>query len=270
MAAKLGGDRVQFFKGHIQDLALDLEALDRRLAEHPVNSAQDYQELETWQDRARHEHPLVADQSVDLVISNCVLNLVHQDQRQQLIQEIYRVLKPGGRVAISDIVADEPVPAQLQSNPELWSGCVSGAFQEEAFVQAFSEAGFRALCYDKWEAEPWQVIEDIEFRSVTLTAVKGEEVPCVDYGHAIIYRGPYAEVRDDEDHIYPRGARMAVCERTYHLLTEGPYGQDFIGIAPSQPGAGTPWCAPTGTRRAPSESKGASHSRRITKERGCC
>ncbi len=257
VAERIGGDRVRFLKGYIQDLALDLEAMERHLAEHPVRSAADYARLQDWQARQRREAPLIPDASVDLVISNCVLNLVRDEDKAQLVREIFRVLRPGGRVAISDIVSDEPVPARLKADPELWSGCVSGAFQEEAFLQAFEAAGFVAVRYERWQAEPWRVVEGIEFRSVTLTAVKPEGGECIDRGHAVIYRGPYKEVRDEEGHVYPRGARIAVCERTFRLLTDedGPYAGDFVGIAPMAEREPIPWCAPPGTRRPPAETK---------------
>ena len=134
MAAKLGGDRVRFVKARIQDLALDLEAVEEYLATRPVHSLSDLQDFESWQRKMRSADPLIPDASVDLVVSNCVLNLVRDQDKLQLIREIFRVLKPGGRVAISDIVCDEPVPAVLKEDPMLWSGCVSGAFQEEEML----------------------------------------------------------------------------------------------------------------------------------------
>ena len=269
MAEKIGGERVEFYKGHIQDLALDLHAMEEYLQQNPVNDINDLDRLHHWQQQQRKERPLIADNSVDLVISNCVLNLVDDQQKQQLLKEIYRVLKPGGRVAISDIVSDEAVPPHLKQDGELWSGCISGAFQEEEFIHAFRDTGFLAVAYDKWDARPWRVVENIEFRSVTLTAVKGTGEPCLDYGHAVIYRGPHAEVRDDEGHIYPRGVRIAVCQRSYELLTGGTYGEDFIGIPPASMREPLTFCAPAGTRRPPGESKGASHSSG-DKDSGCC
>jgi len=261
-AERIGGDRLRFVKGRIQDLALDLEALERRLAERPVRTADDLARLEDWQARQRREAPLVPDASVDLVVSNCVLNLVRDEDKERLVREIFRVLRPGGRVAISDIVSDEPVPAHLKADPELWSGCISGAFQEEAFLEAFERAGFVAVRYERWQAEPWRVVEGIEFRSVTLTAMKPLGGPCLDVGHAVVYRGPYKEVRDEEGHVYPRGARIAVCDRTFRTLTdpEGPYGGDFVGIAPAVEREPVPWCAPPGTRRPPAETKGGAHT----------
>ncbi len=269
MAEKLGGDRVRFVKGYIQDLALDLEAQGRWLADHPVRAHGDLAAFEAWRERQRRQRPLIADASVDLVISNCVLNLVDDAHKRQLVGEIFRVLKPGGRVAVSDIVSDEPVPAGLKADPALWSGCISGAFQEQEFLQAFADAGFLAVAYDQWDAAPWRVVEGIEFRSVILTAVKGAGTPCLDYGHAVIYRGPYAQVRDDEGHVFPRGERMAVCERTYRFLAEGPYRNDFIGIPPTAIREPAPWCAPPGTRRPAAETKGAVHAP-VCNAPGCC
>ncbi len=259
MAQKLGGDHMRFVKGQIHDLALDVEAMEHYLEQHPVRTVDDLAAFESWQAENRTWRPLIADNSVDLVISNCVLNLVPDDHKSTLAREIYRVLKPGGRLAIADIVSDEPVPPHLKRDPLLWSGCLSGAFQEQEFLRSFVEAGFIAAKIEKWKAGPWQVIEGIEFRSITLTAVKGDGQECLDYGHAVIYRGPYAEVRDEEGHIYPRSERIAVCARSYRLLTEGPYRDDFIGIAPAVLGEPTPWCAPPGTRRDPATTKGTRH-----------
>jgi SAM-dependent methyltransferase len=247
MAARLGEDRVRFVKGRIQDLAHDLEVSD--------------------DGRGRQ---LIADASVDLVISNCVLNLVAESDRRQMVSEIFRVLKPGGRVAISDIVSDEPVPEELKRDPRLWSGCISGAFTETDFIAAFRDAGFVAIALDKWESKPWQVVEGIEFRSLTLIAIKGHGRACVDFGHAVIYRGPFASVTDEEGHVFYRGERMAVCERTFRTLTsEAPYRDVFIGIPPATERPGVPWCAPGGTRRPVAESKGAAH-RTACDDGNCC
>lgn len=259
MAQRLGSDRVRFLKGHIQDLALDIAATEDYLRAHPAGTAAELAALQAFQNEQKSKRPLIPDASVDLVISNCVLNLVNETERAQMIREIFRVLKPGGRVAISDIVCDEPVPANMKQDPELWSGCVSGAFEERAFLEAFRAAGFLAVAYDKWDARPWKVIRGIEFRAVTLTAVKGDGAPGLDYGHAVIYRGPYAEVRDDEGHVFPRGERMAVCERTFRFFVEGPFKNDFIGITPAVPrDPPAAWCLPAGTRRPVAETKGGS------------
>ncbi|MDH5180826.1 MAG: methyltransferase domain-containing protein [Gammaproteobacteria bacterium] len=270
MQDKLGGQPVEFVKGYIQDLALDVAAMEAWLAENPVNSAAGMKAFQEWQARQKSEAPLIADNSIDLVVSNCVLNLVSDSEKRQLISEIHRVLKPGGRVAVSDIVADEWVPEHLKKDPSLWSGCISGAFQEHEFLQTFIDAGFLAVAYDKWDNTPWQVVEGIEFRSVTLTAVKGQPEACLDRGHAVIYRGPYASITDDEGHLFYRGERMAVCERSFKLLTSGVFKDDFIGIIPATLGEPVPMCAPAGTRRPVSETKSAQQISTSSGGSCCC
>jgi ubiquinone/menaquinone biosynthesis C-methylase UbiE len=177
VAEALGYANVQFCRARIQDLALDLDALDAWLAEHPVCSAADLVALEEMSGKLRHESTLIADASVDLVVSNCVLNLVRESDRGPLMEGIFRVLKVGGRIAISDIVSDERVPDDLKADPELWSGCVSGAFEESEFLHALEAAGFRGIAIDRREAEPFAVVEGIEFRSVTVTAHKADVGP---------------------------------------------------------------------------------------------
>jgi hypothetical protein len=93
------------------------------------------------------------------------------------MEGIFRALKVGGRIAISDIVSDERVPDDLKADPELWSGCVSGAFEESEFLHALEAAGFRGIAIDRREAEPFAVVEGIEFRSVTVTAHKADVGP---------------------------------------------------------------------------------------------
>jgi len=244
MAEKLGSDRVRFVKGQIQDLSHSLE--------NPDGS-----------------EPMIADDSVDLVLSNCALNLVNDSDKKQLVEEIFRVVKPGGRIAMSDIVADEAIPEHLKADPELWSGCISGSFLEDEFLESFKQAGFKAVKCDKWDAEPWQVVEGIEFRSVTITAIKDQDIACTDNGHAVIYKGPYAQTIDDEGHVFYRGKRMAVCERTYDFLLSGAYGDDFIGITPTQQLEPKKWCAPLGTLRPASETKGSAHNT-VNAGGSCC
>lgn len=269
MAGVLGGDRVEFHKGHIQDLALDVPAMESWLREHPVTDAASLTVFEDWKDEQRSSRPMIADNCIDLVISNCVLNLVNDGHKHQLMDEIFRVVKPGGRIAISDIVSDEPVPPRMKEDRQLWSGCISGAFTELEMLEGFRQAGFQAVNFDKWSADPWQVIEGIEFRSVTVTAIKGEVMGRLDKGHAVIYRGPFSFVRDDDGHEYPRGQRVAVCERTFRMLTgTAPYRDAFIGISPATEQEARPWCASPGTLRPVSETKGGIHA--TDKPGGCC
>ena len=231
---RLGYHNVEFRRGKIQDLKTNLELLDQHLKENPVRSVADLARLEEFESRMRREQPLIADESVDAIVSNCVLNLVRPEDKQQLFAEMYRVLKRGGRVAISDIVSDEPVPDHLARDPNLWSACVSGAFQEEDFLHAFEDAKFHGIQIEDFSSEAYQTVEGIEFRAVTVTAYKGKEGPCIERNQAVIYRGPWKQVVDDDGHTLERGARMAVCDKTFKLYSQPPYTGQFILVPPRQ------------------------------------
>ena len=233
VANRIGFANIEFRRGRIQDLALDVERLDAWLAGNPVKSVDDLARLEDEKARIGREEPLVATDSIDLVVSNCVLNLVRESDKDALIREIYRVLKRGGRIAISDIVSDEPVPEALKQDPKLWSGCVSGAFQELDLLERFAAAGFHGIAIDKWESTPFAVVDGIEFRSLTLTAWKGKEGPCMEASQAILYKGPWKQVVDDDGHTFERGVRTAVCAKTYRIMTSEPYAGETLGIEPA-------------------------------------
>jgi arsenite methyltransferase len=227
---RLGYQNVEFRRGKIQDLKTDLELVDQYLKENPVQSVADLVPLEECENQIRSKQPLIADESIDVIVSNCVLNLVRSEDKRGLFKEMYRVLKRGGRVAISDIVSDEPVPEHLAQDPILWSACVSGAFQEEELLRAFEEAKFHGIQIEEFSSKPYQTIEGIEFRAVTVTAYKGKEGPCIERNQAVIYRGPWKEVVDDDGHTLERGARIAVCDKTFRLYSQPPYVGQFIAI----------------------------------------
>lgn len=233
VARRIGFSNVQFHKGQIQDLSLDLDQLELQLRQHPIATSSDWLKAQEIAAELRRTSPLIADESVDVVVSNCVLNLVDAADRRQLFQEIYRVLKPGGRAVISDIVSDRDVPTTLQNNPELWSGCLSGAFRDDLFLAAFEQAGFTGLEILERQAEPWQVIDGIEFRSLTLRAHKlnanVQDTTC----QTVTYRGPWKSVQDDFGQTYLRGKRTSVNTGIAAVLQQSPFsGQMLIGNEP--------------------------------------
>ena len=80
------------------------------------------------------------DDTVDVIISNCVVNL--SGDKRRVIEEAFRVLRPGGRFAVSDVIVRGPVPDEIRRNAELWTGCVAGALEEQEFLSLLREAGF--------------------------------------------------------------------------------------------------------------------------------
>ncbi len=83
------------------------------------------------------------DNSVDVIISNCVINL--SGDKDQVLREAFRVLKPGGRFAVSDVVVRGDVPAEIRKSVELWVGCVAGALEDLKYVHKLAKAGFDAI-----------------------------------------------------------------------------------------------------------------------------
>jgi ubiquinone/menaquinone biosynthesis C-methylase UbiE len=273
VADRIGFANVEFRKGRIQDLALDLELLDRELQKNPITSAASFLAADELAEELRCRHPLILSDSVDVVVSNCVLNLVEPKSKRQLFGEIFRVLKKGGRAVISDIVSDEEVPEELQSDPELWSGCISGALTEEGFVAAFETAGFYGIHILKRDAEPWRTVQGIEFRSVTIEAFKGKQGECFERNQAVIYRGPFKEVLDDDNHRMERGQRYAVCDKTYNLYRKAPYQDSFEFVEPivELPLAeAKPFDCSRTSLRHPKETKGQDYKVTTDANSQCC
>lgn len=270
---RIGYHNTEFRRGRIQDLATDIDAVDDYLRRHPVASAGDLLRFEEFLADQRRMRPLVPDESVDVVVSNCVLNLVRDTDKAQLFREMFRVLRRGGRVVISDIIGDEPVPESLKADPELWSGCISGAFQEADFLRAFAAAGFYGMEILHRDEQPWRTVEGIEFRAMTTAAYKGKEGPCWEHNQAVIYKGPWSEVKDDDGHSLIRGVPMAVCEKTFRIYMREPYAQAIIPVeprAPILPAQARPFDCSRDSVRSPRETKGQEYRETTEAAAACC
>ncbi|RMF23840.1 MAG: methyltransferase domain-containing protein [Cyanobacteria bacterium J083] len=275
MAEKLGYHNTEYDKGKIQDLQLKLDQVEAWLKANPINSLAELEEFKKYCDEIRQNEPLIADNGVDVVISNCVLNLVHPQDKKQLFNEIYRILKRGGRAVISDIVCDEPPTENILNDPNLWSGCIAGAFQEDEFLKMFENAGFYGIEILKREEKPWQTIDGVEFRSMTVRAYKGKEGECWERKQAVIYKGPWKQVLDDDGHIFCRGERMAVCDKTYQILTgeNSPYQQDMIPLPPYKDiplNKAQPFNCKSKAIRHARETKGSDYNLTQTSDDSCC
>ncbi len=273
VAQRIGYANVEFRKARIQDLALDLELLDRQLKSNPITDAASFLAADELAEELRVKHPLIASDSVDVVVSNCVLNLVEPKSKRALFEEIFRVLKKGGRAVISDIVSDEEVPEEMQNDPELWSGCISGSLTEEVFLTAFESASFYGIQILKRDIQPWRTVRGIEFRSMTIEAFKGKQGECFERNQAVIYRGPFKEVLDDDNHRMERGKRYAVCDKTYNLYRKAPYQEFFEFVDPivDVPLAeAKPFDCPRTALRRPKETKGQDYDVTAEANNQCC
>ncbi|HEY6158282.1 MAG TPA: methyltransferase domain-containing protein, partial [Gemmatimonadales bacterium] len=100
------------------------------------------------------EHIPLPDASVDVIISNCVINL--SADKRRVLREAFRVLRPGGRFAVSDVVVRGEIPAAVRRSMELWVGCVAGALEEQEYQRLLAEAGFVDI-----GVEPTRIYEEV-------------------------------------------------------------------------------------------------------------
>lgn len=180
----------------------------------------------------------IPDSSIDLVISDCVINL--SPRKDLVFETIHRVLREGGEFYISDIAADRRVPDRIREDPELLAECLGGAMYEHDWFDAMKDCGFtdprvvrRAVVQEEAKGEP------IKFSSLTVRAFKFAEPldrRCEDYGQFAAYRGnvdgsPARFVFDDH-HVFEAHRPTAVCRNTARMISETRLGKYFDVTAP--------------------------------------
>jgi hypothetical protein len=203
--------------------------------------------------------------------------LVSDSLKKELFSEMFRVLKVGWRIAVSDIVSDEISPEHLKNNANLWSGCLTWALQEKEFIDELERAGFYGMTIDKYDEKPWHVVEWIEFRSATVLAYKWKQGACLEKNQALIYKGPWKSVTDDDGHTFYRWDRMAVCEKTFTIMNKSPYSEQIIWVEPLIEVEKTLWfdCSGKKVFRSPKETKSGvvredSYGESCEASGGCC
>lgn len=186
----------------------------------------------------------LADGEVDVVLSNCVINL--SPDKPGVFREMKRVLNEGGRVVISDIVSDREVLPEHQADEDLWGGCYTGALSAAEFIAAFAEAGFVGMT--QISESTWEEKAGYRFASLTIAAYKPYKgAQCLNDGQLAIYLGPYASVSDDAGHQFPRFQPVEICTDTAAQLASGPYAKQFVVTPPTKKPAGqeaTSCCTP--------------------------
>lgn len=192
----------------------------------------------------------VEDDSADVVISNCVINL--SDDKQRVFEEIYRVLKPGGEFYIADIVADRRVPGHLQDDELLWNECLTGAAYAEDLRRMMARAGFADVRVVK-SRRLSDVIEGIRFDSRTLRGFKVElEDRCEDFGQVAVYRGTIEgherRFALDFGHDFTAGEAMRVCKNTADIIGASRFSAHFDVSAPLRH-MGIFDCSPSATQQ---------------------
>ncbi|MCP4265921.1 MAG: methyltransferase domain-containing protein [Candidatus Brocadiaceae bacterium] len=205
VAKNLGYDIVEFRKGFLEDIPVD-------------------------------------DNTVDLITSNCVINL--SPDKKAVFNEMWRVLKDHGRIVISDIVSEVETPPYLKLNKQLWGECISGSLTEEEFMAYLEQAGFYGL--QTLSKVFWKEVEGYSYYSVTLRGYKFEKKECCVYiGQKAVYHGPYKAITDEEGHLFPRNEPVEVCTDTAAKLSNPPYVGQFTILNAANGNAASYSCNPS-------------------------
>jgi ubiquinone/menaquinone biosynthesis C-methylase UbiE len=165
----------------------------------------------------------VPDASVDVVAQNCLFNIFEPIDLSRALEEAYRVLKPGGRLQMSDPIATRPIPAHLQQDERLRAMCLSGALTYEQYTQRIVDAGFGQVeirarrPYRLLDRHSYRLEENLLLESLDSVAFKvpiPEDGPCIFTGQTAIYTGAEEMFDDSAGHVLQRGVPAAVCDKT--------------------------------------------------------
>jgi len=165
----------------------------------------------------------VPDASVDVVAQNCLFNIFEPTDLSKALQEAFRVLKPGGRLLMSDPIATRAIPPHLRQDERLRAMCLSGALTYEQYIQHLVDAGFGQVeirtrrPYRLLDCQGYQLDEPLLLESLDSVSFKvpiPEDGPCIFTGKTAIYKGAEEVFDDSAGHILQRGVPAAVCDKT--------------------------------------------------------
>lgn len=195
----------------------------------------------------------IADNSIDLVVSNCVINL--SPDKKKVFTEIFRVLKPGGELYFSDVFSDRRIPTDVAADKVILGECLGGALYTEDFRRMMSDVGcadFRSLTKSKIDVlnkEIAQKTGNIQFFSITIRAFKLKlEDRCEDYGQVAYYLGTIPECPHrfalDDHHLFEINKPMLVCGNTADMISASHYKKHFKVLGNKETHLGLFDCAP--------------------------
>ncbi|HEY9649941.1 MAG TPA: arsenosugar biosynthesis arsenite methyltransferase ArsM, partial [Coleofasciculaceae cyanobacterium] len=169
----------------------------------------------------------VPNASVDVVAQNCLFNIFEPADLHQALQETFRVLKPNGRLLMSDPIATRPIPEHLRNDERLRAMCLSGALTYEQYIQHLVQAGFgqveirarrpyRLLDCQTYALSDHLLLESLD--SVSFKVPIPDDGACIFTGKTAIYTGAEPLFDDQAGHILQQGVPAAVCDKTAHKL----------------------------------------------------
>ena len=198
-----------------QEAQMEIFGLDPKLVDFKLGQIEDLKSLG------------IEDDSIDIVVSNCVLNLAHD--KEEVFKEILRVLKPGGELYFADVYSDRRIPMDLQKDSVLYGECLSGALYDQDFRRLLLRNGindFREVKRSKIDLTDPDIINKIghiNFTSITYRVFNIElEDKCEEYGQMVRYLGQHSHMPHqfelDNHHLFQTMKWESVCSNTYDML----------------------------------------------------
>jgi len=170
----------------------------------------------------------VPDESVDVVAQNCLFNIFEPQDLNTALKEVHRVLKPGGRLLMSDPIATRPIPEKLRQDERLRAMCLSGALTYNEYMNLLVEAGFGQIevrarrPYRLLDTATYGLSKDLQLDSLDSVAFKTripEDGACIFTGKTAIYRGSQDIWNDGNGHTFQKGVPLGVCDKTARQLS---------------------------------------------------
>ena len=212
---------------------IGLDVVDEMLAACRVN-LQEGARLNAWFDadfvdlrRGDALNLPIADNSIDVAAQNCLFNIFHERELERALAEIYRVLKPYGRLILSDPVCETAMPPALRQDERLRALCLTGALPLADYVRRLTDTGFGTV--EIRARRPYRVLSPRHYDTDTLIVVESVEIcaikdpmpadgPCVFTGRTAIYFGDDDAFDDGRGHVLARNQPLAVCDKTAGAL----------------------------------------------------
>jgi len=169
----------------------------------------------------------IKDESIDVAAQNCLFNIFKLDDLKKALKEMYRVLKPYGRLVLSDPICEDYMPEHIRNDEKLRALCLSGSIPLNDYIEMITECGFGTV--EIRAKRPYRILapghynvdNNIYIESVEVCAIKDpmpEDGPCVFTGKTAIYYGNEAHYDDGKGHVLLQNQPLSVCDKTAHAL----------------------------------------------------